>query len=157
MFQFTATIDASPYLCIEEALRFRREVCGGEEKIFNYCANLAREGGERAAKILGTEVLGNGEGTCFTNVKLPLTIGDGPGSIKKTDAFSVAAWMADRFVRDYNTFIAVYVHADCFWARISGQIYLEIEDIAWGADVLKKICQRVMDGKHAVVTSSTRL
>ena len=37
LFQFLATLDVSPYLYIEEASKFRREVCGGEMKIMKYC------------------------------------------------------------------------------------------------------------------------
>lgn len=152
MFQFTATIDVSPYLCMEEALKFRREVCGGEEKIMDYCHELARQGGKHAAAVLGTEALPNGEGTCFANVRLPFRVGNGPDQIKYAEASPVVAWMTKTLDKEYNTFIAIYPHAGSLWARFSGQIYLETNDFIWGADVLKTLCQRVSDGEHLEIT-----
>ena len=148
IFQFTATIDNGPYLCIEQALQFRSEVCGGEEKIMRYCSELAREGGKRVATILGTELMGNDEETCFTNVKLPLPIGDGEGEIKKSDVHVAREWIVSSLVKDHKTYVGTYTHANSIWVRISGQIYLELEDIVWGAEVLKKLCQRVLTGEY---------
>lgn len=148
MFAFTATIDSSPYLCIKEALRFRREVCGGEEKIAEYCSELAREGGKRAAAILLTETMGNDEGTCFTNIRLPLRVGGGKGEIGKNDSILAIQWMAVRLAKEYRTFMGLYIHASSFWVRISSQIYLTLDDIIWGAEILKMLCQRVLTGEH---------
>lgn len=147
MFQFTATIDPSPYLCIEEALRFRSEVCGGEEKIIKYCTNLAQEGGQRIAERLGTEIMRN-EGTCFVNIRLPLKVGESYGEVKKSDIFRVIDWFANALVRDYDTFVVLYFHACSFWVRISGQIYLELDDVVWCAGVLKELCERVSKGEY---------
>ena len=148
MFSFTATIDSSPYLCIKEALKFRREVCCGEEKITRYCSELAREGGKQAAAVLKTETMGNDEGTCFTNVRLPISIGGGEGEIKKNDCILAIQWMAACLAKDYHTFIGLYIHGNSFWARISCQIYLEIDDVIWGAEILNELCQRVLTGEH---------
>lgn len=152
MFQFTATVDVSPYLCIEEALKFRRETCGGEEKIMSYCQELARQGGKHAAVVLGTEVMSNDEGTCFANVRLPLKVGEGKDRIKKSEGFLAVSWMTKTLDKEYNTFIPIYIHAGSLWARISGQIYLEPSDLFWGADVLKSVCQRVSVGEHLGIT-----
>jgi hercynylcysteine S-oxide lyase len=152
MFQFTATIDVSPYLCMAEAIKFRREVCGGEEKIMDYCHELARQGGKHAVTTLGTEVLPNDEGTCFANVRLPLRVGKGPDQIKDAEVSLVMAWMTNTLDKEYNTFIAIYPHAGSLWARLSGQIYLEMTDLIWGAGVLKTLCQRVSNGEHLEIT-----
>lgn len=152
MFQFTATVDVSPYLCMEEALKFRRETCGGEEKIMRYCQELARQGGKHAAVVLGTEVMWNDEGTCFANVRLPLEIGDGKNQIKESEGFVAVSWMMKTLDKEFNTFINIYIHAGSLWARISGQIYLELGDLFWGANVLKSVCQRMSDGEHLEIT-----
>lgn len=55
LFQWAATVDQTPYLCVPEALKFRAEICGGEDKIRRYCFGLARKGGLLVADILGTE------------------------------------------------------------------------------------------------------
>lgn len=65
-----ATVDQTPYLCIPEAMNFRKE------RIRYYCFGFAREGGRAIAKILGPEVMENTQqtlGNCsFTNVRLRL-------------------------------------------------------------------------------------
>lgn len=138
---------------MEEALKFRREVCGGEEKIMSYCQELARQGGEQAAVVLGTEVMPNDDGTCFANVRLPLKLGEGKNRIKQSEGFLAVSWMTKTLDKEYNTFITIYLHAGSLWARISGQIYLELTDLLWGAKVLKALCQRVSEGEHLEFTS----
>jgi hypothetical protein len=150
LFQFAATIDASPYLCIEEALNFRQNVCGGEKSIMGYCEQTALEGGRKATEILGTEMM---EETMmkrglFANVRLPLNIGDDVGEIKKQNAFIFLGWIAKRLVADYDTFMAPYLHGGYFWVRISGQIYLEVQDIEWGARMLNELCRRARMGEY---------
>lgn len=152
MFQFTATTDVSPYLCMEEALKFRRETCGGEEKIMSYCQELAQQGGKQAAVVLETEVMPNDDGTCFANVRLPLKVGERKNQIKQSEAFLAVSWMMKTLDKEYNTFITIYLHAGSLWARISGQIYLEVTDLLWGAEVLKALCQRVSNGEHVEFT-----
>lgn len=77
LFEYVGTLDSLPYLCVPAALEFRDKVCGGEEMIGTYCADLASRGAEKVAEMLGTEVLNNEEKTLTTgismvNVCLPL-------------------------------------------------------------------------------------
>lgn len=53
----------SSYLCIPAALKFRIEICGGEQKIMEYSSALVFHGAKRVAEILGTKVLNNEECT----------------------------------------------------------------------------------------------
>ncbi len=119
LFEFVATHDVSPYLCIVEALRFRREVCGGEEKIMQHCENLAREAGRLGANILGTEIMQNKEESltkCFlTNIELPMQIGDGEKEIPEQDTYKVAVWMTTRMAAEYDVYSPVFTHAGKFW------------------------------------------
>lgn len=158
LFEQVSTIDTSPYLCIVEALKFRKEICGGEEQVRAYCIGLAKEGGELMATIMGTEVLKNKNtsGTlqecCFTNVKLPLDVdqeGSGTGEssgIVEENAQAVAIWMTERSVNEFDTYIAVRYYAGGFWTRLSGQIYLDLSDFAWAAGVLLELCARAQRG-----------
>ncbi|KAI1177970.1 aminotransferase family protein-like protein [Nemania sp. FL0916] len=158
LFAHVSTIDTSPYLCVLEALKFRREVCGGEEKIRAYCIQLAKEGGKHMAAIMDTEVLKNKTGTledcCFTNVRLPLdveqakeasVVGESRG-IRHEDAQAVADWMTERSVIEFDTYLAVRYYAGGFWTRLSGQIYLDLADFAWAAGVLLELCARAQHG-----------
>ena len=152
MFQFVGTTDISPYLCMEEALKFRRDICGGEERIMEYCEKVSNEGAQKAADVLGTEVMENMDKTltkcCMTNVKLPLKLGDGPGEIKQMDAFPAVAWMAKTLIDKHDMFVPPYFHGGAFWARFSGQVYVESEDFVLAAKVLQDLCERAKRGEY---------
>ncbi|KAI2468335.1 aminotransferase family protein-like protein [Annulohypoxylon bovei var. microspora] len=156
LFEKVSTIDTTPYVCVVEALKFRAQVCGGEEKVRDYCINLAREGGELMATILGTEVLENKTGTLrgcsFTNVRLPLEVteefqeGRHMGKVPVKEAKAVADWITITTVEEFDTFIATRYYAGAFWIRISSQIYLDRADFEWAAGVLLDLCSRVRKG-----------
>ena len=152
LFEFVATLDVSPYLCIEEALKFRRDVCGGEEEIMSYCEKISNEGAEKIAEILSTEVMENAQKSlakcALTNVKLPLVIGDGPGEIPQTDTITVAIRMTEILAKVHDVYLPAFIHADAFWIRLSGQIYLEIEDCIKGARILRDLCERASGGEY---------
>jgi selenocysteine lyase/cysteine desulfurase len=181
LFKKVSTIDPTPYVCVEEALKFRQLTCGGEAKIRAYCENIAKEGGKRMAEILGTEVMDNTTHTlqrcCFVNVRLPLTITHGPASydpysrptledpdvgklqledgtvyIRAADASKIAKWMTEKSIKEYETMIPVKFYAGEFWCRISGQIYLELKDFEWAGLTLKAMCKRVSNGEFKSTT-----
>ncbi|TPX11688.1 uncharacterized protein E0L32_007667 [Thyridium curvatum] len=155
-FQYTGTLDFSPYLCVKEALAWRNDVVGGEDILQEYNINLAKTGGRRVAEILGTEVLDNKAGTAsdcaMTNVRLPIRIAkNGSNSSAAEDESvltedivnDVAQWMMDTLVRDYKTFIVVYSHGQHVYVRLSAQVYLELQDFEWAAETLLELCARV--------------
>lgn len=151
-FEFVGTMDNTPYLCIPEALAFRRDVCGGEEAIMRYCADVVKAGGVAVARTLRTEVLDDGEGRltrcCFANVRLPLKVGEGRGEVREGDVAGVTQWLVVRMVEEFDTFMAVVFYAGAWWVRLSGQIYLEVGDFEWAGRVLKGLCERVRNGDH---------
>jgi hypothetical protein len=167
LFEFVATIDYSPYLCVPAALDFRNRICGGEAKIRDYCYRLALTGGRLVASILRTHTLDNGREQnmemnstgqcCFANVALPLnfrtTRGDGceggNAGGEKTfdveDAGKVGAWINKTAVEEYDTYLQIAFHSGYLWVRLSGQIYLETKDFEWVAHKLNVLCQRLKD------------
>lgn len=82
-------------------------MCGGEEKIMEYCRQISDEAGKRAAEMFGTEVMDNAESTltacAFSNVRLPLKMGTSEGEVAEEDAVKVVRWMADHLVHEYDT------------------------------------------------------
>lgn len=152
LFQFVGTMDIGPYLCMEEALKFRREICGGEERILAYCEHISNEGGKKVADMLGTEIMENQDKTltkcCMANVKLPLQIGEGSGQVKPSDTFAACAWMAQTLIREHNVFAPPFFHDGFLWIRFSGQIYVEMEDFVAAAVVYQELCRRVGEGEH---------
>jgi len=152
-FQFVGTIDNSPYLCVPTALAYRQEKFGGEDAIAAHLKAQARRGGDLVAKILGTDVLDNEEGTlrdcAFANVRLPVgsEVLEGKGvSVAVAEGLvrdSMQVWAMD----DYTTFIALLWHGGKMYARLSAQVYLDHEDYVKAAEILKQICKRVARGE----------
>ncbi|OJD12716.1 hypothetical protein AJ78_06730 [Emergomyces pasteurianus Ep9510] len=167
-FEFVATNDDSPYNCIPAAIKFREEVCGGEEKIMSYCQQLAHEGGNLVAEILGTDVMSEPGADpkvigaskvrqcAFANVRLPLAVDDGSGRhvekespypiISGKDAMAVAKWILEKLMFEYNAAAPTFPHGGWLWTRFSGQTYLELEDFRWGGNALKELVERVGKG-----------
>jgi hercynylcysteine S-oxide lyase len=148
-FEYFGTIDNAPYLCILPALKFRDEVCGGEEKIRKYCTSLAAKAEKRLAEILGTETMEVAdEKRCFfAHAKLPLTIGE-EGDVKTKDVAQVTEFMNTEFVNTYQTYIYILYYDGAWWARLSITIYLDLEDCEYGGKVLKELCERVKRKEH---------
>ena len=160
MFPFTGTQELSPVACVPKALEFRKKVCGGEDKIMEYCPKLAQSGGQRMADILGTRTMKSHNDTtlqecCFAMVQLPLRFeiaGSTDSPSKK--AFQVNDWPAiskfimERAEKEHDTFLPVKYHAGSMWARISAQIYLDVNDFVFAGNVLKQLCDKVQLGEH---------
>ena len=169
-FEFIGTSDDLPYLCIPAALEFRQKICGGEEKIMNYCMKLAFDAGNLLAEMLGTEVLCEAEAKdkdsgvesqvrrcALVNVRLPIGVDDGTGRhedgsgsypvIAEGDAGAVCQWMGREMTMTYKTYVPSYKHAGWLWVRLSAQIYLELEDFRWLGTVLKELVERVAAGE----------
>jgi hypothetical protein len=135
---------------VEEAIKWREEVCGGEKAIIEYCTHLAKEGGKTVAKILGTEILDNKTETmsncCLVNVLLPLQSSPekivGTNTIKEEYAVAATQWMQETLIEEYKTFLAIFPYEGKYYARLSGQIYLEMKNFEWAGEILKKLCER---------------
>jgi hypothetical protein len=55
-YDWTGTVDWSPYLTVPDCIALRKE-WGGEERIRKYCRDLAIRGGRRIAERWGTRVM----------------------------------------------------------------------------------------------------
>ncbi|GAA5930368.1 hypothetical protein JCM10213_001072 [Rhodosporidiobolus nylandii] len=148
-FNWNGTLDWSPILSTLAALDFRRDVLGGEERIYQYCHGLALEAGEVVAKELSTEVMKNedrgGElvGT-MVNVALPLP----PSStFSAVEQGAILAFWQRALVEDHQTHVPIYAHADRFWTRLSAQVYLELNDFEYVGRALKDVCERIAKGE----------
>lgn len=116
------------------ALAYRESV-GGENAIQEYCHNLAVQGGALVAEILGTSVLENEERTLtasMVNVELPLT---------DAAPAEMIPFFTHALVYEHNTMIPVFQIGSRMYARLSAQIYTDLEDFRKAAEALKKTCQ----------------
>ncbi|RAH40775.1 putative aminotransferase family protein (LolT) [Aspergillus brunneoviolaceus CBS 621.78] len=160
LFEFVATADDTPYLCVPAALQFREEVCGGEAAVYAYLEELVNEGADLVAAGLGTEVLGDGNAAgkrsawrrcAMNNVRLPVRVVQTVRGEEDTAGLTaelvpaVVDWMQRRLVEDYRTFVPVFAHAGWLWVRLSAQVYLDRSDFEWLVPVLKELVGRVKE------------
>jgi selenocysteine lyase/cysteine desulfurase len=165
-FEFIGTIDNAPYLCIPAALAWRESI-GGEDVILKYCQTLARDGAKLVAKELGTEVLENAAGTLglcmLANVRLPISVAKAKdfaakAGVQEADVGgAVRDWMSKTSIDDYGTFIMSLFYGGAWWVRLSAQVYLEMADMEWAAQTLKKLCERVEAGEWAEAGRESKL
>ncbi|KAI1860894.1 uncharacterized protein JN550_011209 [Neoarthrinium moseri] len=161
-FEFVGTVDASPFLCAKDAVKWREEVLGGEDRIMAYTEWLAREGGKKAAQIVGTKIMDNKTRTltkcALVNIAMPIHVSSSNRSSSATttstgysssvsmptgEASVVCQWMSEVLVKDYKTFIPFFISAGQVWARLSAQVYLDMRDFEWAGKVLLDLAQRV--------------
>ena len=162
----SATSDFMAHLCIPTALRFRREDCGGEDRIYSYIESLAHEGGNRMAQILGTEVMdetpAQGEENSdsamrncgIANVRLPLSTdfggsllrGDralGYRPLKFEEAGPAIRFLVKSLADEYKTWVPFIDYRGWVWVRVCAQIFLEVSDFEFLATALGKLCEVV--------------
>jgi selenocysteine lyase/cysteine desulfurase len=162
-FEFVGTMDNAPYLCVKDGIAWREEVLGGEERIRDALTDMARQGGQKVADILGTKVLDNATQSltrcAMVNVALPLAVqteegkaleGElaGVSAIPKSDVSAVTAWIQKVLVDEHKTFVALLVYGGRWWARLSAQVYLEVDDFEWAGHTLKEVCERAAKGEY---------
>lgn len=158
-FTFAGSKDRSQDLVTKDAIAWRRDVCGGEDRILAYLWDLNKTGSKYVAEQLGTEVLENKKGTltncAMANVGMSIWVGEkGAGAkeddivVPKEDAAEVRGWMMKTMTDEYQTLMPLFTIGNRFWARISAQIYLDLDDYKYGAKVLKELTERVGRGDH---------
>ncbi|KAJ5129755.1 uncharacterized protein N7515_005794 [Penicillium bovifimosum] len=164
LFEFVATSDDSAYLCVPAALKFRAEVCGGEDAIIAYIQRIANEGADAVAAALGTDVMQEPDlkpgqesrmrQCAMTTVRFPIAVdiaGKETGSFGYTPAVVLSEeeaprasnWIQSKLMDDHNTFVPVFCHGSWLWTRLSGQVYLEKSDFEDLGGVLRGLCERV--------------
>ncbi|KAL7657253.1 hypothetical protein ACMYSQ_003442 [Aspergillus niger] len=159
LFEFVATNDDTPYFCVPAALEFRKTICGGEERIYEYLERLANEAADIVAAALGTDVMeerdlqpgkqSNLRRCAMSTVRLPFTFREDLAASDSTvtllradEAGTVVRWFQTTLVEEHGTFVPFVEHGGWLWVRLSAQVYLERKDFEWLAEVLKVLCQR---------------
>lgn len=134
-FAFVGTTDISGVLAIPAAFAFRAAL-GGEAAIYAYLSKLSQTGGAEVARLLGTEVLQGpcAEGAPMVNVRLPW-------QGRPADPLRARAAFEHTLRHRHDTFVPMFPHAGAWWARLSAQVYLEGEDLAYAATALQDGCR----------------
>ncbi|CEP62765.1 uncharacterized protein LALA0_S06e03290g [Lachancea lanzarotensis] len=153
-FFFVGTISYSTYLCIEEALKFRQSICGGEERIRRYQWELQDAAVKAVTLALGSgsRLLQNSTNTLTTpglfNVSLPLDAKYLSAQQKlSTDFHRFRRFKArcDVLTRSKKAYAPFYFHGDELWIRFSAQIFNEVEDYVLAAKIVKAIIYENLD------------
>ncbi|OAP57454.1 hypothetical protein AYL99_08192 [Fonsecaea erecta] len=150
-FEYFGTIDGAAYCCVEEAIRFRNEVCGGEEAIRTYCTSLAKKSEEILVETLGTETfdIPKTHRVFFAHARLPISVGAGDGfNVPPSDIPAVTNFMEREFVERYRTFMYVLFHRGAWWVRLSVTVYVDLEDCKYAALILKDLSDRICRGEY---------
>ncbi|KAF2154274.1 PLP-dependent transferase [Myriangium duriaei CBS 260.36] len=156
-FEFVGTLDTTAYICVPAALHWRSKLRWqdrvGEEAVMGYCNDQAKAGGKFVADVLRTDVLENEEGSlgkcAFSNVRLPLDYDTlvGGGAIEWNKVVDIARWIEEMLVREHGTFVAVIFHDRSWYVRLSGQVYLTMDDWARASKWLEAVCDRAREKK----------
>jgi selenocysteine lyase/cysteine desulfurase len=149
-FAFVGTLDSLNYLTVPDAIKWRQEVCGGDEAIIKHNERLAHDGGKLVAEILGTKFLDNSTNTLtkcsLVNVLLPLKAAPsrtpGVNSVREEKMVEALFWIQKKLAEEYKTFFAIFYFQGELWVRISAQIYLDLDDFKWAGKTLKEMCDR---------------
>lgn len=157
-FWFIGTCSYSQYLCISEAIRFRKEVCGGEACIRSYQEKLQKEAISAVIKEFGPgSVLLQNEGKSLVtpglfNISLPF--GDKYKHVEEKlindlNYFKNVRAVCARLTMERKAYIPFFYHNGQLWVRFSVQIFNEIEDYIIGARIFKDTLIEVYDRELA--------
>lgn len=158
-FEWVGTRDDTPFLCVKDAIAWRKDALGGEDRIISYLWDLNKKGIKHVSEFLGTTILENKAGTLtncgMANVALPLWVGEagkakapeGQTVLSSEDAPKAFNWIQKKMFDEYKTFMALWVRWDRFWVRISAQVYLDMGDYEFAGRTLKELSERVSKGE----------
>lgn len=140
-FKFIGSKTFAAVACIPEALKFRAEVCGGEEKIRDYCFSLARKVGKLAeTRFPGAKVLENDENSLVTAmVSVVFPIENYSTTFDASDPQSAKELVADILeimLEKHKTFVPFAPHAGKMMCRLSCQVYNEESDYEYAFDAV---------------------
>jgi len=134
-FQYTGTRNYNAMLAMSAALEFRRGF--GENAVMTYTRELAWEGANRWKAMWNTELLAPQEmNSAIVNVRLP------------TDNMTLVDQVRDVMMSRYDTYIQTAQFQGRAWIRLSGQIYLQMDDIVLAGQRILSLCQELSRGNQ---------
>lgn len=145
-YDWNGTIDFTPVITIQDAIKFRKDI-GGEERIMAYCHDLAVKGGKRLAKRWKTEVMDNDAGEltkCMVNIRLPLP----PVPSTSAETGAVSRFLEDQMLFNYNCAAAIYPHNGRWWTRLSAQVWNDMSDFDHIGTMFEEVAEKVRKGEH---------
>ena len=88
---------------------------------------------------------------CFTNVLLPIKFRNEGQELGRHEYSCIRGpeiqqWLQKTAAKVYDTYLQIAFYNGAMWVRLSGQIYLSIEDFQWVGEKLQLLCDRVVGG-----------
>lgn len=166
-FSKVGTINYSVYDTIETAIKFRSEICGGEENIRNYQKNLAKKAIEACTKILTidqantTDLYDHYVPKLLDNKKRTLTpVGmfclSIPINISKYSKVHnklvkspmvylarIRSLLEEKSINVYKNYAPLCFHGDVLYIRFSVQIFNEVNDFIKATTINKTLLEDV--------------
>lgn len=68
--------------------------------------------------------------------------------LNREDAPAIVRWIIDRALINFDIPIMTKFHAGAIWIRLSGQIYIQLQDFERAAEVLKGLCDQVNNNNN---------
>ncbi|SCU82960.1 LAME_0C03488g1_1 [Lachancea meyersii CBS 8951] len=153
-FWFSGTVSYAAYFCVEEAIAFRKNICGGEEKIREYQWQVQKAAIEAITGVFGpgSKLMQNSTGTLTTpglfNVSLPLDAKYSSIQQKLSTDFNFFRRFkaqCDVVARSKKAYAPFYFHGGDAWVRFSAQIFNEVQDYVVAAEIIKAIIMERLD------------
>ncbi|RPD59986.1 PLP-dependent transferase [Lentinus tigrinus ALCF2SS1-7] len=141
--EWTGTMDETQFITVPDALAFR-EWLGGEKAIYDYCHQLAMDGGKKLAEVVGTRVLDeDGELTAtMSNVQLPLPVEKKRGEVYTTEQlYQINNFLKEKLLKEWKTYAAHYWHNGAWWCRCSAQVFNELSDFEYLGKAFNAVCK----------------
>lgn len=156
-FWYLGTVSYGPIICIEEAISFRKNICGGEQAIRGYQNELQ----EKAIPLIiaafgpGAELLENSTNTYHTpgmfNISFPIEEAHRPVLNYLLESFvsfrKFKAACEARMIKEYRAFAPFLVHNGRIWVRFSVNVFNEESDYSRSAVLIKKCLDECLEEK----------
>ncbi|EEQ39261.1 Aminotransferase class-V family protein [Clavispora lusitaniae] len=134
---------------VPAAIEFRKNVCGGEAAISEYCFTLARKVGDLVVKKWpGSYVMENKDSTQSTamiNIVFPIHNYVSNFDFSSGPAFS--DYLKIALLDQYNTLAPIQVYKNKVIVRFSCQVYNELSDYEYACEAIHKTVQSFFE-KH---------
>lgn len=154
-FSFVGTVSYVQMLCVEKAIKFRLEMCGGESSIRQYQRDLQIEAIRRVKDVFGpaAELLENSANSLTSpgmfNISLP---------VSKKYSFLLAHFQKDlasfrkfkhkcdeKMLTQNKACAPFIVHNNKIWVRFSVNVYNEADDYLKGAKSVKAVTEEFLE------------
>lgn len=139
----------SGILVVQQAIDFRKDVCGGEEVIFDYCTELANNIiTSIETKWSGSKVLIDRKKetlSAMVSAYAPLEISSYFEDKDKAQRAHFVAFVTEKLIKEHKTFCPVFFWDDKVLFRLSAQIYNELSDYEYAIESLKSVIEDYVD------------